>query len=94
MGRIRLPRKTTSIRAHPHRHQNHRCQSKHLDDQDQHSEEGQAALLLSSLIVLHAVGVDILSKILTEHHLHVPKIKALVSYTNVFYDLGGVGCDS
>lgn len=53
MDRIRLPRETTSIRAHPHCHQNHCRQSKHLNDQDQHVEDDHTVLLLVCLSVNH-----------------------------------------
>lgn len=53
MDGIRLPRETTSVWGHPHRHQNHCRQSKRLDDQDQQVEDGQTALLLVCLSVNH-----------------------------------------
>lgn len=53
MGGVRLPGKATPEGAHPHSHQDHSGQPKHLYHQDQNREKGQAALLFSSIRVFH-----------------------------------------
>lgn len=73
MGGVRLPGKATPEGAHPHSHQDHSGQPKHLYHQDQNREKGQAALLFSSIRVFHFLILK---------NLHIKQINLINKHIN------------